>query len=52
MEGDEDLFGEEDFGGSEEAEELPTVYPKCHKTPRASGIVAHNRSPHAEQELV
>ena len=27
----EDLFGEEDFEGSEEAKELPNVIPKCHK---------------------
>ena len=40
----EDLFGEEDFEGSEEAKELPNVIPKCHKKPTVSEIVAHNRS--------
>ena len=37
-EGEEDLFGEEDFEGSEEAKELPNVIPKCHKTPRVSDV--------------
>ena len=43
-EDEEDLFGEEDFEGSEEAKELPDVIPKCHKKPTVSEIVAHNRS--------
>ena len=43
-EDEEDLFGEEDFEGSEEAKELPNVIPKCHKKPTVSEIVAHNRS--------
>ena len=43
-EDEEDLFGEEDFEGSEEAKELPNVTPKCHKKPTVSEIVAHNRS--------
>ena len=43
-EGEEDLFGEEDFEDSEEAKELPNVIPKCHKKPSVHEVVAHNRS--------
>ena len=43
-EGEEDLFGEEGCEGSEEANELPTVIPKCHRKPTVSEIVANNRS--------
>ena len=43
-EGVEDWFGEEDFEGSEEGKEQPTVVPKCHKKPKVSEIVAHNPS--------
>ena len=43
-EDEEDLLGEEDFDGSEEAKELPNVIRKCHKKPTVSEIVAHSRS--------
>ena len=43
-EDEEDLLGEEEFEGSEEAKELPNVIPKCHKKPTVSEIVAHSRS--------
>ena len=42
-EDEEDLFGEEDFEGSEEAKELPNVIPECHKKPTVCDIVARIR---------
>ena len=49
-EGERDLFGEEDFDGSEEAKALPHVIARCHRSAVAS--CGPRPVPHAVQEWV